>query len=369
MPTFDPDSDHFPNLADLEQIPGAPKHAAWFWGENDELGRLNLLTARRVADAARLIRTGERVALNFPLDYPDPPFFGRETFKHRLKQLNESSYDDLYDFNSQSGSQWDGYRHSIRTKLDRSASRIMDLGFGITIPLASKLSIHRESDSKHGENRASVRMTAHGLFLVRQIDGSIMKLTPGAFLFLAGRAVLLDIYSFTKESYDPLSARRITLAELRACAEAEGVEFKYGDILLVRTGWSAGYNQLDAAGRQAYRTKGFHELAFAGVGCGEEVVEFLHDNYFSAVASDSPTFESWPPSLEPGQEILHSFLLPLWGVPIGEMWDLDGLAELCKKTRRWEFFLTSCPANVKGEKIPVPVFLSPELSLLILYQI
>ncbi|KAH0836224.1 hypothetical protein FOPE_04467 [Fonsecaea pedrosoi] len=189
------------------------------------------------------------------------------------------------------------------------------------------------------------------------VDSSRIGLQAWGKQGIAGRAVLLDIYSFTKEWYDPLSARRITLAELRTCAEAEGVEFKYGDILLVRTGWSAGYNQLDAAGRQAYRAKGFHELAFAGVDCGEEVVEFLHDNYFSAVASDSPTFESWPPSVESGKEILHSFLLPLWGVPIGEMWDLDGLAELCKKTRRWEFFLTSCPANVKGEKIPVPVFL------------
>ncbi|OAL29455.1 hypothetical protein AYO20_09192 [Fonsecaea nubica] len=222
MPPFDPDSDHLPKLADLEQIPGAPKYAAWFWGENDETTREQIVNSSRIGLQA-----------------------------------------------------W----------------------------------------GKQG---------------------------------IAGRAILLDIYSFTKKSYDPLSARRITLEELRACAEVEGVEFKYGDILLVRTGWSAGYNQLDAAGRQAYQTKGFHELAFAGVDCGEEVVEFLHDHYFSAVASDSPTFESWPPSVKPGQEILHSFLLPLWGVPIGEMWDLDGLAELCKKTRRWEFFLTSCPANVKG---------------------
>jgi hypothetical protein len=45
---------------------------------------------------------------------------------------------------------------------------------------------------------------------------------------------------------------------------------------------------------------------------------------------------------------LHEHLLALWGVPIGEMWDLEKLADRCRATARWTFFLTSSPANVLG---------------------
>jgi hypothetical protein len=95
--------------------------------------------------------------------------------------------------------------------------------------------------------------------------------------------------------------------------------------------------------------KGWDELQFAGVDRGDEMIDFLHDSYFSAVAGDAPSFESWPMN---GNTDLHYFLLPRWGVPIGELWDLDGLAELCEKLNRYEFFFTSSPSNVQGMCFP-----------------
>lgn len=59
---FDPDREDFPARHNLPTIEGAPEGAAWVWGKDDQLGRLNLLTPRRTAEAAKeLIRTGERV--------------------------------------------------------------------------------------------------------------------------------------------------------------------------------------------------------------------------------------------------------------------------------------------------------------------
>lgn len=46
---------------------------------------------------------------------------------------------------------------------------------------------------------------------------------------------------------------------------------------------------------------------------------------------------------------LHEYLLALWGVPIGEMLDLEKLAETCREKKRWFFFFTSAPANVPGK--------------------
>lgn len=45
---------------------------------------------------------------------------------------------------------------------------------------------------------------------------------------------------------------------------------------------------------------------------------------------------------------LHDTLLGLWGTPIGELWDLEKLAEECKTQDRWTFFLTSAPLNIAG---------------------
>lgn len=42
---------------------------------------------------------------------------------------------------------------------------------------------------------------------------------------------------------------------------------------------------------------------------------------------------------------MHNYCLGGWGVPIGEMFDLERLAELCKKLNRWTFFVTSSPLN------------------------
>ena len=45
-------------------------------------------------------------------DLPDPPVFGREPFKHTIKELaGGQGYDDLYNMNTQSGSQVSRRKH------------------------------------------------------------------------------------------------------------------------------------------------------------------------------------------------------------------------------------------------------------------
>ena len=63
--------------------------------------------------AAKEIKSGEIVPLNLPLQVPAVPAFGRETFKHEIKPLSDLgvAYDDKYSLNTQSGTQWDGFRH------------------------------------------------------------------------------------------------------------------------------------------------------------------------------------------------------------------------------------------------------------------
>lgn len=45
---------------------------------------------------------------------------------------------------------------------------------------------------------------------------------------------------------------------------------------------------------------------------------------------------------------LHPILLAGWGTPIGELFDLEQLSQLCSKLKRWTFFFTSAPLSYEG---------------------
>lgn len=38
----------------------------------------------------------------------------------------------------------------------------------------------------------------------------------------------------------------------------------------------------------------------------------------------------------------------MFGMPIGEMFDLEALTEHCQRTRRWTFYFSSWPLNLHG---------------------
>lgn len=121
---------------------------------------------------------------------------------------------------------------------------------------------------------------------------------------------------------------------------------QYGDILLIRSGWIDTYNQMDLTQRTDLGNIPATKCTFVGIEQTEEMIDFLHDNYFSAVGGDAPAFEAWP--TDKGW-FHHQNLLSLWGVPIGEMLDLEKLAQLCKAKKQYSFFFSSSPANVPGE--------------------
>jgi kynurenine formamidase len=165
-------------------------------------------------------------------------------------------------------------------------------------------------------------------------------------LIAVGRGVLIDYWSYAKKSYDPNTTHAITLKNLLECAKQQKIEFQYGDILIIRSGWLDNYNKLDTKARETLPTV---KPTFVGVEQTQEMLDFLHDNYFSAVVGDTPAFEAWPTNQD---WFCHQYLISLWGSPIGEMWDLEKLAETCKQSGKYAFYFSSMPANVPGEFPP-----------------
>ena len=107
-----------PPLPSFQSLPlnstGPPGNAWGLFGEKDELGMLNLLTEDVVVAAAKEIRSGTRISLDWPLNKPSHPSFGRQAFQHEIHPRGEVGRpvnDDTVTFNTQSSSQWDGFRH------------------------------------------------------------------------------------------------------------------------------------------------------------------------------------------------------------------------------------------------------------------
>lgn len=86
-----------------------------------------------------------------------------------------------------------------------------------------------------------------------------------------------------------------------------------------------------------------------GLEATQDSLQWLWESGFAAVASDAAGFERGPatgPYNDPDVSI-HQWALAGWGMPIGEMFDLDELAEECAARKRWTFFLASVPLKVR----------------------
>jgi Putative cyclase len=286
-------------LPSFDQLPveeGQPAESSWgLWGEHDVFGTLNLLTPERALRAAQSIRTGRSFALNLELTLPDPPLFGRPHFRHEVTGATNRGHDDLlHEWNTQSSSQWDGFRH-IGTP---------ELGHYGGVP-----------DEEHGMHHWAARG-------------------------IVGRAVLADLArwragqgrALRQGERDPISGD-----ELLACLADQGTPVEVGDVLLLRTGWLEWYRTLDPAGRAAHA-----ETAASPGLAGLDAVAAVWDLHVSAIAADNPAVEAWPPT----PTFLHHHFLPRLGIPLGELWDLDALADDCAADGTYDCFFTSAPLFV-----------------------
>ncbi|KAJ9144498.1 Cyclase [Pleurostoma richardsiae] len=299
-------------IVESEKPSGVPREAAWIWGPNDEIGRLNLLTSDNVKSAiAHEQKHGLVSSLNWDMTLPKRPGFGRRECERHLEGFGGILVnDDILHMNTQSGSQFDGLRHVAHQSCKTFYNGLTQEEIAST---STRCGI--QAASKHG---------------------------------IVGRGVLLDFARWAEETglkYNPLETYAISLDQLLAVANWAGVEFQCGDILLIRTGWIRQYNQSLAQGLEKELAGVADEHPHAiGVEPSEEMKTWLHDQYFAVVGGDQPAFEAWPPQIP----MLHEFLLACWGILIGEMLDLEDLSEKCRQAGKYSFLFVSTPWNLPG---------------------
>lgn len=273
---------------------------------------------------------------------------GRKAPEHNVLHLPEtmgasvgSAWDDELSINTQSSSQWDSLCHfqHQKSRLAYNGAKPAKVFFR-----AASTAANRMPTLDHWHERGG----------------------------MVARGVLVDYKAYAEErgiAFGAFDGTRITVADIEACAAHQGVEFRPGDVLVVRTGATL---HVDSNTAEDVATA-MGGMKISGVHGCEETARWLWNKRFAAVTGDSNSFEAFPPLKPDGSEggmsdlgkqhlslslslysqddeltwsiVLHSYLLSLFGMPIGEIWDLQRLSEHCKKTKRYSFMLTSIPLN------------------------
>jgi kynurenine formamidase len=283
------------------------------WGPDDELGALNYVTPDKIAASARLVRTGKVFSLALPLDDAGPQTgsFGRYNPLHHMiwdggdiaagaqDHLAEIRYtDDAAYIILQSSTQWDALAHIFHDGK-------MYNGYG-TEQVTSR------GAARNGITNAKDRMV--------------------------GRGVLLDVARWKGKPWlEPAEA--ISDADLEATAEAQGVEVGEGDFVLVRTG--------QIAERRALGSWGDYSGGPAP-GLGVSAADYFCPRRVAAVATDTWGTEVLPNETPDVFQPLHIIMLVNAGILLGEIWDLEALAEDCAADRVYEFQLVAPPLTITG---------------------
>lgn len=109
---------------------------------------------------------------------------------------------------------------------------------------------------------------------------------------IVGRGVLIDYVSHAEKKgvkYSSFERHEIKLSDILEIAKECNIEFRKGDILLIRGGTTKEWDSMSMADKATYGTAG--NLSQIGVEATEDMLRFLWNTGFAAVAGDAFAFE------------------------------------------------------------------------------
>ena len=265
------------------------------WGQDDQIGALNLITPAKRRQAAAIVKEGFSVSLAGDVDtvqavdnwYPYEHTMltiGKDRIAVNYHGIAHSHLDSLAHIHA-NGVFYNGYTPDPETVL------------------------------KEGHSKNSIHNVKNGIFT---------------------RGILIDIPRLKGVPYlEP--GTPIYVEDLEAWEQKAGVKVSSGDALFVRTGvwarrkakgpWLRGRRE---GGRSA--------------GLDPSVIPWLKQRDVAVMGSDHPQYVS--PS--PLTAAVHDFALVYLGVHLFDNLDLEALADAAAARNRWEFLLTAAPLPIRG---------------------
>jgi kynurenine formamidase len=281
------------------------------WGESDQRGTLNHITPEVLRKAAACVTEGRLFHLGLRFDRNGPQLnqgrFNPKLFASDLFTPLSAAHptmcfsDDVVTMPLQCATQWDGLAH-----------------------------VHYD-DRLYNGHRASESLGVH-CTLCNGVEGLAES-------GIMSRGVLLDIARL--KGLDRLGAEYpITPDDLNAACKAFGVQVEPGDAVLIRTGHL-----------QVFLLDGDRDALHASEpGLTAECAEWLFDRSASAVAADTVGVEvvSRGGFAEDIPFPFHLLALRDMGCPLGELFNLEALAEDCSRDGRYAFLFSAPPLAITG---------------------
>lgn len=269
------------------------------WGEGDQLGTLNHITADTRRRAAGLVRSGRTVSLARPLatERVLPGHRNQRPADHRIETGGFGCSDYVgVSYHGFANTHIDGLCHIFTT------------------------------DGRMYGGRPKSDVTPDGA-----LNNSVDHWRGG----IVTRGVLYDVVRHRGVPH-VTAGRPVHAAELEEIAKAEGVTPEPGDAVVVRMG-AAAFWAANPAFEPVWGAPGLHATA----------MEFLY-------AHDAALL-CWDLMEAPGQDALqapslpiHFVAIPYMGMPLLDNADLEDIAAACAEEGRWEFMLTIAPLVVIG---------------------
>lgn len=323
-----------------------PEGSTWGdYGADDQLGRLNLLTAEKVRQGAAEVKAGVSFCLSLPLDFPGesklnprrkPPQLSPTTLKgepfmnypmNRIDPRNiDVVCDDQVAITLQYSTQWDSFAHIgsfFDADGDGKAEIVYYNGF------RAHEHIKGPEDPKGEGCGGASCATALGVenFAAKPIQG---------------RGVLVDLHAHVGNE-----RRAIGYDELMRILQKDKVEIEAGDMLVVRTGFSDLIMEMNR-----HPDMDVLNRSCAGLdGRDERLLAWITDSGVSALCADNYAVEFYPAQDRDGSRPalpLHQHCLFKLGVPLGELWWLKDLAQWLRTHGRNRFLLTAPPLRLPG---------------------
>jgi kynurenine formamidase len=315
------------NLGDFRRVADDVRN--WGrWGDADELGTLNFITADKVREAAGLVKYGKVFPLGVDFGSSGP----QGAFKFRQNPMHVMTVDGG-DANTlaEYAPKW------VQNPVASEVSEVFDMGPArfnddlIVMPLQAATQwdalshVYYEDKLYNGFPASSVTSLGAYHCGIDKVDSK----------GITSRGVLLDIVRLRGvdtfcELGDP-----ITPDELDEAARSQGVTVSSGDIVLIRTGWWARFLETGNG-------------AEPGAGLDWTCASWLHDHEVAAVAADNLMVENPTSGVDGVFMPMHMLCLRDMGLMLGEYWDLTELAADCAADGVYEFQLVAPPLRVTG---------------------
>jgi len=270
------------------------------WGPDDRRGALNHLGPAQIQAAAGEVGLGRTVSLAAPVenqvsaDNPDPA-------QHRMVQAPGAAGDGL-EFAA------DRIAMNIHGNADSHIDALCHVAFDGTLYNGVPASAVTSS----GAVELSIAVAASGI---------------------AGRGVLLDVPRSRGVPWlEP--GDHVTLDDITAAEQGQGVRLGRGDIVLVRVGH-----------RLRRRERGPWDAAAARAGLHPSVLPLLAERQVAVLGSDGNN-DTAPSAVDGVGFPVHVLAINALGMQLMDYLQFDGLAVLCEEVGRWAFLCVIAPLRL-----------------------